>query len=212
MSTTETRKRAAILVLTIAFGLTFTLWISNERTAKVIASIQPDKKQITKPEVTKTNLIGLNRYEHFERNILNVRPQHYVATRRSLELENEEFPSVQNRSLAEEAGLRLSSGTGASDNNNKIATVDMREITISYQTKYGSLPTNSLTEWKAFINNVQLVISNRAAAEGYSMVINKNPLTGNGVPAFYFTGEIPDITEKIIAELNTSHRRNAVTP
>lgn len=212
MSTTEARKRAAILVLTIAFGLTCSLWISYERTMKASAAIKSGSSPAQRKESSKTNLIALNRYEHFERPVMNLRPHNYLLQQNRVGLEKEEPAFDRNRDLTDGVGLRLSNGSSALDNNSKIAFVDFNQITISYQKKNGSLPTNNLTEWKNFISEVQMVISNRAVADGYNLVIDKSPLTRNAVPAYYYIGEIPDITAKVIADLNTSHRQSASVP
>jgi hypothetical protein len=109
-------------------------------------------------------------------------------------------PLFQAPSHYSTAGVTLAPVTPP--NTTAIALVDLREITIAYQKQNGYLPTNSITEWKSYIQSVQLIVSNRAVAEGYTLVLDKAAQSAAATPLCFIAGEIPDITAQVIKDMN----------
>jgi len=189
------------LILLVAFCLTITLWVSHERAMTVKPAVKPLPEHLASRK-----LQGHDVDENYYRLRANLRDVQIIRDRRTTTALNEDSfedtqPFFQSPSHYSNVGVSLARVSPTSSNS--IALVDLREITLAYQQQNGYLPTNSIAEWKSYIQSVQLIVSNRAVADGYTLVLSKTAQSANATPIFFLTGEIPDITAQVIKDLNT---------
>jgi hypothetical protein len=194
MTTSSARSRGAILILLVAFCLTITLWVSHERAMTMKPEVKPLPEHLASRK-----LQGHDVDEHYYRVRANVRNVQIVHDRITPDGLADEQPFFRSPSHYTTAGVSLSRGGSISPGS--IALVDLKEITLAYHKQTGTLPTNSPAEWSNYIQSIQLIVSNRAVADGYALVLSKTAYSANTTPIYFITGEVADITPAVIKDL-----------